>query len=90
MKDLSILERSLILSYLHLKQAISNMDITIIELRASNDVRTGNLQHRYEKLISASRKAFESIEKNITDKHELIEDLEQNMDHNWGVFIEEQ
>lgn len=86
MKDLSILERALILSYLHTKQALANMEVVIVELRASKDERTGNLQHRYEKLLSATRKAFETIEKNITDKHELIEDLESTLDNNWMML----
>lgn len=86
MNKLSVLEKSLILSYLHIKQAISNMEVVIVELRASKDPRTGQLQHRYEKLLSSSRKAFEGIEKNITDKHELIEDLETTLDHNWQLL----
>lgn len=80
---LTILEKSLILSYLHLKQATSNMEISVIELKASNDPRAGKLQHRYEKLLNASRKAFAGLEQNI-DKPELMEDLEKELDRDWG------
>jgi hypothetical protein len=85
---LSVLEKSLILSYLLNKQAIYNRELAVHELKVLNDPSAGQLQSKFEKLLNASRKAFDTVEKNIEDKEELIQDLETTLNNHWQ-FIEQ-
>lgn len=85
MGQLTILERSLILSYLHIKLSVANLEIVLMEMPDN-----GMLQHRLEKLRGAANRAFEIVEKNIEGKDQLIADIEAKMDQEWGIFIEEE
>jgi len=58
-----ILQNGLLLSYLHSKMAVKNLDLCVHEMNMSNHKDAGKLQHRFEKLINAHRKAMGILER---------------------------
>lgn len=80
---MTTLEKSLILGYIHTKQAISALEITLLEMKALNDPRAGMFQSLLEKLLGASKRAYAKIEKNI-DVSKLDEEMLEDLDKNWG------
>lgn len=81
------LESSLILSYLHSKMAVKNLEIAVHELSVLNHDDAGKLQHRFEKLINAHRKAMQRMEGNIENKELLESDFEEQLDNNWNELL---
>jgi len=81
------LEQSLILSFLHSKMAIKNLEVAVHELSVIGDKDAGRLQHRFEKLINAHRNAMGTLEKNIENKELLESDFEEQMDKNWEQLL---
>ena len=81
------LEQSLILSFLHSKMAIKNLEVAVHELSVIGDKDAGRLQHRFEKLINAHRNAMGTMEKNIENKELLESDFEEQMDKNWEQLL---
>ena len=84
------LEKSLILSYVHNKLAIKNLDTTVHELKIANNPAAGKMQFALEKLIGANKEAYATLEKNMQYMGELqlIEnDIEAVMDELWGTPI---
>lgn len=83
---LSPLEKSLILSYLNVKQAISNLEVVTHELHVKDAPDAGRMLHRFNNLLAASRKAFAAIEKNINYPEELLADLEKTLEAHWDLL----
>ena len=81
--ELSPLEKSLILCYLHSNQLTKSLDIVLHEMKVINDPRSGMFQSLLEKLRGASKRAFLNIEKNISNKDELENELMEVIDSNW-------
>lgn len=81
------LETSLLLSYLHSKSAITNLEVSVHEMKVLNRSDSGKLQHSFEKLISAHRKAFAVMERNIENKALLESDFEEQINENWRKLI---
>lgn len=81
------LENSLILSYLHSKMSVKNLEIAVHELKVLNHKDTGKLQHRFEKLINAHKNAMTTMEKNIENKELLESDFDEQMDNNWKELL---
>ncbi|HEY1025327.1 MAG TPA: hypothetical protein VGE26_09205 [Sphingobacteriaceae bacterium] len=84
------LEKSLILSYVHNKLAIKNLETTVHELKMVKNPSAGRMQFVFEKLIAANKKAYTILEKNM--KHmgdlQLIEnDIEAVMSELWSAPI---
>lgn len=80
---MNTLEKSLVLGYIHTKQAITALDITLIEMKALKDPRAGMFQSLLEKLQGAAKRAYAKIEKNI-DVSQLDEEMLEDLDKNWG------
>ena len=83
----SPLQNALILSYLHSKMTIKNLEIALHELMVINDPATGKLQHNFEKLKNYHKKAMGVFEKNIENKDLLESDIESQIDNNWSELI---
>jgi Skp family chaperone for outer membrane proteins len=81
------LENSLILSYLHSKMSVKNLEIAVHELSVLNHDDAGKLQHRFEKLINAHRNAMQTMERNIENKELLESDFEEQLDNNWNELL---
>jgi Skp family chaperone for outer membrane proteins len=81
------LDQALILSYLHSKMAVKNLEVAVHEMSVLNHPDAGVLQHRFEKLINAHRKAMGTMEKNIENKALLESDFEEQMDKNWEQLL---
>jgi hypothetical protein len=81
------LENSLILSYLHSKMSIKNLEVAIHELSVLNNLDAGKLQHKFEKLINAHRKAMGTMERNMVDTELFERDFEEEMNNNWNELI---
>lgn len=81
------LEQALILSFLHSKMAVKNLEVAVHELSVIGDKDAGRLQHRFEKLINAHRNAMGTMEKNIENKELLESDFEEQMDKNWEQLL---
>ena len=81
------LEQALILSFLHSKMAVKNLEVAVHELSVIGDKDAGRLQHRFEKLINAHRNAMGTLEKNIENKELLESDFEEQMDKNWEQLL---
>lgn len=81
------LEQALILSFLHSKMAIKNLEVAVHELSVISDKDAGRLQHKFEKLINAHRNAMGTFEKNIENKALLESDFEEQMDKNWEQLL---
>jgi hypothetical protein len=81
------LENSLILSYLHSKMSIKNLEVAVHELSVLNNEDAGKLQHKFEKLINAHRKAMGTMERNIENKELLENDFEEQLDNNWNELL---
>ena len=84
------LEKALILSYVHNKIALKNMEAVIHELNIAEDPRAGKMQFNMERQIAASKKTFAVIEKNMKHMGELqlIEnDIEAVMSELWSAPI---
>lgn len=82
---MTALEKSLILSYLHTKQAIANLEVAVHEMRVLGN--GGSLQHRMEKLVGTSRKAFKEIESNLEGNEELVESMEEVLSKEWDKLV---
>lgn len=80
---MTVLEKALILSYLHSDQLIKSLDTVLVEMKALNDPRAGKFQSCLEKLLGASKRAFANVEKNIENKEQLQEDLWDILGKNW-------
>ena len=81
------LDQALILSYLHSKMAVKNLEVAVHEMSVLNHPYTGKIQHRFEKLINAHRNAMATMEKNIENKALLESDFEEQMDKNWEQLL---
>jgi hypothetical protein len=81
------LENSLILSYLHSKMSIKNLEVAVHELSVLNNEDAGKLQHKFEKLINAHRKAMGTMERNMVDTELFERDFEEEMNNNWNELI---
>jgi hypothetical protein len=81
------LENSLILSYLHSKMSVKNLEIAVHELSVLKHEDVGKLQHRFEKLINAHRNAMQTMERNIENKELLESDFEEQLDNNWNELL---
>jgi hypothetical protein len=81
------LENSLILSYLHSKMSIKNLEVAVHELSVLNNQDAGKLQHKFEKLINAHRKAMGTMERNMVDTELFEKDFEEEMNNNWNELI---
>jgi hypothetical protein len=81
------LENSLILSYLHSKMSVKNLEIAVHELSVLKHQDSGKLQHRFEKLINAHRNAMQTMERNIENKELLESDFEEQLDNNWNELL---
>jgi hypothetical protein len=81
------LENSLILSYLHSKMAIKNLEIAVHELSVLNHLDAGKLQHRFEKLINTHRNAMQTVERNIENKELFESEFEEQLDNNWNELL---
>jgi hypothetical protein len=79
---MTVLEKALVTGYIHTKQAITALDITLIEMKALNDPRAGMFQSLLEKLQGAAKRAYAKIEKNI-DVSQLDEEMLEDLDKNW-------
>ena len=81
------LENSLILSYLHSKMSVKNLEISVHELSVLKHKDSGKLQHRFEKLINAHRNAMQTMERNIENKELLESDFDEQLDNNWNELL---
>ena len=81
------LENSLILSYLHSKMSVKNLEIAVHELSVLKHQDSGKLQHRFEKLINAHRNAMQTMERNIENKELLESDFDEQLDNNWNELL---
>jgi hypothetical protein len=81
------LENSLILSYLHSKMSIKNLEVAVHELSVLNNEDAGKLQHKFEKLINAHRKAMGTMERNMVDTELFERDFEEEMNNNWNELL---
>jgi hypothetical protein len=78
-----LLQKALLLTYLHSKLCIKNADCALHEMKVLKHPLLGTIQHKFEKLINAHRKALSILEKNIEDKDLLEKDLEGLIDISW-------
>lgn len=85
MKNITPLEKALILAYLHADQLIKNLDIVLHELKVLKDPRAGKFQSLLEKLQGAAKRAFENVDKNFVDKAALEAELLEINDNNWDM-----
>ena len=81
------LDQALILSYLHSKMSVKNLEVAVHEMSVLNHPDAGVLQHRFEKLINAHRKAMGTMERNIENKALLESDFDEQMDKNWDALL---
>jgi Skp family chaperone for outer membrane proteins len=81
------LENSLILSYLHSKMSVKNLEIAVHELSVLKHQDSGKLQHRFEKLINAHKNAMQTMERNIENKELLESDFDEQLDNNWNELL---
>jgi hypothetical protein len=81
------LDQALILSYLHSKMTVKNLEVAVHEMSVLKHQDTGKLQHRFEKLIHAHRNAMATMEKNIENKALLESDFEEQIDKNWEQLL---
>jgi len=81
------LDQALILSYLHSKMTVKNLEVAVHEMSVLKHQGTGKLQHRFEKLIHAHRNAMATMEKNIENKALLESDFEEQIDKNWEQLL---
>jgi hypothetical protein len=84
---MNTLDQALILSYLHSKMTVKNLEVAVHEMSVLNHPDTGKLQHRFEKLIHAHRNAMATMEKNIENKALLESDFEEQIDKNWEQLL---
>ena len=84
---MNTLDQALILSYLHSKMTVKNLEVAVHEMSVLKHQDTGKLQHRFEKLINAHRNAMATMEKNIENKALLESDFEEQMDKNWEQLL---
>lgn len=82
---MTALEKSLILSYLHTKQAIANLEVAVHEMRVLGN--GGSLQHRMEKLVGAANRAFKEVESNLDGKEALVAEMEEELSKEWDKLI---
>jgi hypothetical protein len=66
---------------------VKNLEVAVHEMSVLKHQDTGKLQHRFEKLINAHRKAMGTMEKNIENKALLESDFEEQMDKNWEQLL---
>lgn len=78
-----ILQNALILSYLHSKSCIKNLDCALHQMKVIKHPLLGTTQHKFEKLINAHKNAMGILEKNIEDNALLESDIEDMIDKNW-------
>ena len=81
------LDQALILSYLHSKMSVKNLEVAVHEMSVLNHPDAGVLQHRFEKLINAHRKAMGTMERNIENKALLESDFDDQIDKNWDALL---
>lgn len=81
--NLSVLEKALILSYIHADQLKKSLETVLVEMEAVNDERAGKFQSCLEKLQGAAKRAFANVEKNIENKADLENDLWELIGENW-------
>lgn len=84
MPEITILEKSLILSYLHCKQLLKNMEVSVIEMKALKQSDAGKLQFNLDQLTGKARKAFAVLEKNLPDMEALELDLDEMLNEHWS------
>lgn len=80
-----VLQNALLLSYLHSKMAIKNLEVCLHQMGITHDDLLGKLQHRFEKLIQAHRNAMGIMESNIENKELLESEIEEQIDQNWDI-----
>lgn len=83
---MTVLEKALILSYLHSDQLIKSLDTVLLEMKDAKDERAGKFQSCIEKLQGASKRAFANVEKNIENKEQLQEELWEILGKNWDLL----
>ena len=81
--NLTVLEKALILSYLHADQLKKSLETVLVEMEALDDERAGKFQSCLEKLQGAAKRAFINVEKNIKNKEELENELWELIGENW-------
>lgn len=83
--NLTVLDKALILSYIHADQLKKSLETVLVEMEAVNDERAGKFQSCLEKLKGASKRAFATVEKNIENKSELENELWELIGENWDM-----
>lgn len=81
-------EKALTLSYLHAEMLISNLDITIHEMKVNNVAGANQLLDKLIKLRAASSNVFRKVSSAIEDEGQLNllrEDLERLLDEAWSI-----
>jgi len=86
--DLTVLDKALILSYIHADQLKKSLETVLVEMEAVNDERAGRFQSCLEKLQGAANRAFANVEKNIENKPELENDLWDLIGESWDAVKE--
>lgn len=74
-QEMTVLEKALILSYLHSDQLIKSLETALLEMKAYNDPRTGRFQSLLEKLQGAAKRAYANIESNMQNKEEFHDEM---------------
>jgi Skp family chaperone for outer membrane proteins len=67
--------------------SVKNLEVAVHEISVLNHPDAGKLQHRFEKLINAHRKAMATMERNIENKALLESDFDEQMDKNWDALL---
>ena len=86
------LERALILSYIHNKMALVNLETVVHEMKVMGDPRVGNMQFIFEKHVAACKKSYEVLEKTMKRQGQLTlleNDIEAAIYEIWGVDIKQ-
>lgn len=79
-------QKALALSYIHSELLITNLDVSIHELKVLNDPAHKRLQDKLVKLQSASRNALRGIKKSLEEDNtleELKEEIEILIETAW-------
>lgn len=80
-----VLEKALMISFVNSRIQMINLEVALHEMKVANNPELGKLQHRVEKLISANRNLYSTLERNLTQEiTDAIEmDTQQYLEKSW-------
>jgi len=80
-----VLEKALMISFVNSRIQMINLEVALHEMKVANNPELGKLQHRVEKLISANRNLYSTLERNLTPEiTDAIEmDTQQYLEKSW-------